>query len=176
MLSSTRTFRPAVPSIRALLEIAVVRADPPPAARHGCTSAVTRSGPVSRLRWSAIWLVVAVLAAAALVRPVRAQDADTVTLNFVNADIDAVVQGRRRDHRPQLRRSIRRSRARSTSCRHARCRKSLVYPTLLSALRMQGFTAVESDGVVKIVPEADAKLQGGAGGERRRGRAAATAW
>src|SRR4029077_14812046 len=40
--------------------------------------------------------------------------------------------------------------------------KALVYPTLLSALRMQGFTAVESDGgVVKIVPEADAKTQAG---------------
>ena len=39
--------------------------------------------------------------------------------------------------------------------------KSLVYPTLLSALRLQGFTAVESNGIVKIVPEADAKMQGG---------------
>ncbi len=39
--------------------------------------------------------------------------------------------------------------------------KSLVYPTLLSALRLQGFAAIESDGVVKIVPEADAKQQGG---------------
>ena len=40
--------------------------------------------------------------------------------------------------------------------------KSLVYPTLLSALRLQGFAVVEGDGVVKIVPEADAKQQGGA--------------
>jgi type II secretory pathway component GspD/PulD (secretin) len=29
---------------------------------------------------------------------------------------------------------------------------------LLSSLRMQGFSAVEGDGVIKIVPEADAKL------------------
>src|SRR6266550_2000919 len=42
--------------------------------------------------------------------------------------------------------------------------KSLVYPTLLSALRLQGFTAVESDGIVKIVPEVDAKMQGGSVG------------
>src|SRR5438093_8791593 len=34
---------------------------------------------------------------------------------------------------------------------------SLVYPTLLSALRLQGYAAVESDGITKIVPEADAK-------------------
>ena len=40
--------------------------------------------------------------------------------------------------------------------------RSLVYPTLLSALRLQGFTAIEGDGVVKIVPEADAKQQAGA--------------
>ena len=40
--------------------------------------------------------------------------------------------------------------------------RSLVYPTLLSALRLQGFTAIEGDGVVKILPEADAKQQGGA--------------
>ena len=52
--------------------------------------------------------------------------------------------------------------------------KSLVYPTLLSALRLQGFTAIEGDGVVKIVAEADAKQQAGpvgrgavgAGGDR----------
>jgi len=48
--------------------------------------------------------------------------------------------------------------------------KSLVYPTLLSALRLSGFAAVEADGVVKIVPEADAKTRAG-----RSGRAAATA-
>ena len=44
----------------------------------------------------------------------------------------------------------------------------------MSALRLQGFAAVEGNGVVKIVPEADAKQQGGgvtvgpvgAGGDR----------
>lgn len=47
--------------------------------------------------------------------------------------------------------------------------RNLVYPTLLSALRLAGFTAVEADGIVKIVPEADAKTQAGvvgAGGDR----------
>lgn len=34
----------------------------------------------------------------------------------------------------------------------------LSYQILLSALRLQGFTAVEGEGVIKIVPEADAKL------------------
>ena len=34
----------------------------------------------------------------------------------------------------------------------------LAYDTLLSALRLQGFAAVESNGVTKVMPEADAKL------------------
>jgi general secretion pathway protein D len=90
----------------------------------------------------------------------RAQDGDTVTLNFVNADIDAVVKaiaeitGRNFILDPRVKGTINIVSARPVP-------KSLVYPTLLSALRMQGFTAVESDGVVKIVAEADAKQQGG---------------
>jgi len=103
---------------------------------------------------------------------VRAAD-DTVTLNFVNADIDAVVKavaeitGRNFVIDPRVKGTINIISARPVS-------KSLVYPTLLSALRLQGFTAIEGDGVVKIVPEADAKQQGGgvsvgsvgAGGDR----------
>jgi len=103
----------------------------------------------------------------------QAQDSDSVTLNFVNADIDAVVKavaeitGRNFIVDPRVKGTINIVSARPVA-------KSLVYPTLLSALRMQGFTAVEADGVVKIVPEADAKLQGGpvgrgtigAGGDR----------
>jgi general secretion pathway protein D len=89
-----------------------------------------------------------------------AQDADTVTLNFVNADIDAVVKavgeitGRNFVVDPRVKGTINIVSARPVA-------KSLVYPTLLSALRMQGFAAVEADGVVKIVPEADAKTQAG---------------
>ncbi|MGB3290820.1 MAG: type II secretion system secretin GspD [Burkholderiaceae bacterium] len=35
------------------------------------------------------------------------------------------------------------------------------YSMLLSALRMQGYAAIDVDGVTRVVPEADAKLQGG---------------
>src|SRR5690606_11731384 len=35
------------------------------------------------------------------------------------------------------------------------------YFMLLSALRMQGFAVIDVDGVSRVVPEADAKLQGG---------------
>ena len=33
----------------------------------------------------------------------------------------------------------------------------MTYQILLSALRLQGFSAIEAGGVTKIVPEADAK-------------------
>ncbi|HWK71447.1 MAG TPA: type II secretion system secretin GspD [Burkholderiaceae bacterium] len=35
------------------------------------------------------------------------------------------------------------------------------YAMLLSALRMQGYAAIDVDGITRVVPEADAKLQGG---------------
>jgi general secretion pathway protein D len=91
---------------------------------------------------------------------VLAQEADTVTLNFVNADIDAVVKavgeitGRNFLVDPRVKGTVNIVSARPVP-------RALVYPTLLSALRMQGFAAVESDGIVKIVPEADAKTQAG---------------
>jgi general secretion pathway protein D len=81
---------------------------------------------------------------------------EPVTLNFVNADIEAVVRavaemtGRNFVLDPRVKGVINIVSARPVPV-------SLVYPTLLSALRLQGFAAVESDGVTKIVPEADAK-------------------
>jgi general secretion pathway protein D len=159
MLPSTTTFPTRGTRFRDLLEIAVVRAEPSPASRHRRAPAGTRTGPVSRIRWFVFGLACAVLAAT-LARPALAQDADTVTLNFVNADIEAVVKavaeitGRNFVLDPKVKGTINIVSARPVP-------KSLVYPTLLSALRLQGFTAVEGDGIVKIVPEADAKLQGG---------------
>ncbi|HXT02917.1 MAG TPA: secretin N-terminal domain-containing protein, partial [Casimicrobiaceae bacterium] len=108
-------------------------------------------------RWFRRLLAAALLLGAA---GALAQDSDTVTLNFVNADIDAVVKavgeitGRNFLVDPRVKGTVNIVSARPVS-------KALVYPTLLSALRMQGFAAVESDGVVKIVPEADAKTQAG---------------
>jgi general secretion pathway protein D len=86
---------------------------------------------------------------------------DTVTLNFVNADIEAVIKavaditGRNFLIDPRVKGTINIISARPVP-------RSLVYPTLLSALRMQGYAVVEGEGVVKVVPEADAKQQGGA--------------
>ena len=98
---------------------------------------------------------------------------DTVTLNFVNADIDAVVKaaaeitGRNFVLDPKIKGTINIVSARPVP-------RELVYPTLLSALRLQGIIAVEGNGVTKLVMEADAKQQGsevmrgpvGGGGDR----------
>jgi general secretion pathway protein D len=103
-------------------------------------------------------LLVFLLAGSMLVPPALAAD-DTVTLNFVNADIDAVVRavsemtGRNFVVDPRVKGVINIVSSRPVP-------RSAVYPTLLSALRLQGFAAIEGDGVTKIVPEADAKQQG----------------
>src|ERR1700737_4767809 len=119
------------------------------------TTAFSSSRPdlTISLRLYAIVLVTAAL----LISPCRAAD-DLVTLNFVNADIDAVVKavsemtGRNFLLDPRVKGVINIVSARPVP-------RSLVYPTLLSALRLQGFTAVEAEGITKIVPEADAKQQ-----------------
>jgi len=110
-------------------------------------------------RWSRALLAAVAILAALAGFAARAAD-DAVTLNFVNADIDAVVRavaeitGKSFIVDPKVKGTINIVSTRPVA-------RALVYPTLLSALRLQGFAAVEAGGVVKIVPEADAKLQGG---------------
>src|SRR5438552_2132481 len=100
-------------------------------------------------------LAAAALATLLLAVSARAAD-EPVTLNFVNADIEAVVKavaemtGRNFVLDPRVKGVVNIVSARPVPV-------SLVYPTLLSALRLQGYAAIESDGVTKIVPEADAK-------------------
>ena len=105
------------------------------------------------LRWLS-----ALLIAASFVLPASAVD-DTVTLNFVNADIDAVVKavseitGRNFIVDPKIKGTVNIISARPVP-------RSLVYPTLLSALRLQGVVAVEGNGVTKLVLETEAKMHG----------------
>ncbi|MEO6023520.1 MAG: type II secretion system secretin GspD [Burkholderiales bacterium] len=99
--------------------------------------------------------------ALALALPAQAadnsKDRDKVTLNFVGADIQSVVKtvgmitGKNFLLDPRVTGQINIVSANPVA-------KELVYPILLSALRLQGFTAVEGNGVIKILPEADAKL------------------
>ena len=86
---------------------------------------------------------------------------DTVLLNFVNADIDAVVRaigqftGRTFVIDPRVKGTLSLSTERPVTRQQA-------YDQLLTALRLQGFTIVQTGNVARVVPEADAKLQGGA--------------
>lgn len=91
---------------------------------------------------------------------------EPVMLNFVNVDIDTVVKaigeisGKNFVLDPRVKGTVNIVSARPVP-------RELSYQILLSSLRMQGFSAVESDGVIKIVPEADAKLHARVGNARR---------
>ena len=82
---------------------------------------------------------------------------DMVTLNFVNADIEGVVKavseitGKNFVLDPRVKGTINIVSAKPMS-------RALVYDVFLSAMRLQGFAAVEERGRVAIVPEIDAKL------------------
>ncbi len=84
---------------------------------------------------------------------------DTVSLNFVNADIDQVIKaigiisGRNFLIDPRVKGTLNIVSATPLP-------RELAYQVLLSSLRLQGFAAVEANGVTTILPEADAKLHG----------------
>ena len=86
---------------------------------------------------------------------------EAITLNFVNANIDSVARtmatltGRNVVVDPRVKGTITLTTERAVS-------PAVAYNQFLSILRLQGFTVVNSAGLDKIVPEADAKLQGGA--------------
>jgi general secretion pathway protein D len=108
------------------------------------------------------------IAMAALVGQAQAQRAqdDTVTLNFVNADIEAVVKavseitGKNFVLDPRVKGTINIVSARPIA-------RAMVYDVFRSALRLQGYAVIEDQsgigdgGLVKIIPEADAKLHPG---------------
>lgn len=95
--------------------------------------------------------------------PAGAEEAgkdDTVALNFVNADINAVIQaisklsGRNFVVDPRVKGHI-------NIVTTTPVRRALTYSILSSALRLQGYAVVEANGVTQVVPEADAKLHAG---------------
>ncbi|WP_432719999.1 type II secretion system secretin GspD [Jeongeupia wiesaeckerbachi] len=99
------------------------------------------------------------LLASLLAAHVHAAD-NKVTLNFVNADIESTVKavglitGKNFLIDPRVKGTINIVSAQPVD-------KDSVYPVLLSALRQQGFTAVESGKLIKVMPEADAKTNSG---------------
>jgi len=103
---------------------------------------------------TSIWLG-ALLVAFSL--PAAAAQDDKVSLNFVNADIQEVIKAISQISKknflvdPRVKGSINIVSATPVN-------SELAYDILLSALRLQGYAAVDADGVTKIIPEADAKL------------------
>jgi general secretion pathway protein D len=89
-----------------------------------------------------------------------APSGDTVTLNLVNANIEGVVQvvsqitGKNFLLDPRVKGTINIVSARPMP-------RAAVYDVFVSALRLQGFAVIEDRGTVKIVPEADAKINSG---------------
>ena len=86
---------------------------------------------------------------------------EPVTLNFTNAEIEAVartmatITGRNVVVDPRVKGTMSLLSERAIS-------PAAAFDQFLAALRLQGFTVVEASGLYKVVPEADAKLQGGA--------------
>jgi general secretion pathway protein D len=83
-----------------------------------------------------------------------------ITLNFVNAEIESVARtlatlsNRNLVVDPRVKGTVNLTTELPVSPNEA-------WSQFLSALRLQGFAMVETKGLYKIVPEADAKLQGG---------------
>ena len=84
----------------------------------------------------------------------------SVTLSFVDAEIEAVartisvVTGKNLVIDPRVKGQITLSTEKPVA-------PAVAYQQFVSALRMQNFAIVESDGITKIVPESEAKIQGG---------------
>ena len=85
---------------------------------------------------------------------------EPVTLNFANAEIEAVartmatITGRNVVVDPRVKGQLNLVTERAVT-------PAAAFQQFLAALRLQGFTVVEAAGLYKVVPEADAKLQGG---------------
>ena len=98
--------------------------------------------------------------ALAQTHPARARSGDAVTLNFVNAEIDGVARAMSAILKqpfvvdPRVKGTM-------TLYSDAPLTPREAYVNFLAALRGLGFTVVEVNGLYKIVPEADAKLQTG---------------
>ena len=86
---------------------------------------------------------------------------EAITLNFVDANIDAVARtlailtGRNVVVDPRVKGTI-------TLTTESPVSPAVAYNQFLALLRMQGASVISTPGLDKIVPEADAKLQGGA--------------
>ena len=101
------------------------------------------------------------LAISMLLLATAVRSAEPVTLNFSNAEIDAVartmasITGFNVVVDPRVKGTL-------TLVTEKPVSRTAAMNQFLAALRLQGFTMVESAGLYKVVPEADAKLQSSA--------------
>lgn len=111
----------------------------------------------------AVNLLIAACIPAALAQEVAAppRRGEPITLNFTNAEIEsvartmAVVTGRDVVVDPRVKGTINLQTDRPIS-------PTAAFNQFAAALRLQGFAVVQSEGLYKVVPEADAKLQSNA--------------
>ncbi len=116
-------------------------------------------GPASWQRWG---VTAALVCAMAGIQPAHAQDpaSNQASLNFVGADIESVIKaiGQYTNTTfiidPRVKGTINLVSEKPVT-------KPQAFQLLTSALRLQGYAVVKSDGFTKVVPEADAKLQAG---------------
>ena len=106
----------------------------------------------TRIRSALLAMVLAASLTAA-----RAAD-EQVTLNFVNSDIEStikavgVITGKNFVIDPRVKGTI-------NIVSNQPVARDLIFPILLSALRQQGFTAVDNGSIVKVMPDTEAKTQ-----------------
>ncbi len=146
---------------------------------HQHTPLSTRAPLTSLGVRSALWLAISLWLSPAVGNWASAHAAppakktassEPITLNFVNDEIESVARtlatlsNRNLVVDPRVKGTINLSTELPVSPNEA-------WSQFLAALRLQGFAMVETKGLYKIVPEADAKLQGGAVQEIERGNA-----
>ncbi|RZI43430.1 type II secretion system protein GspD [Herbaspirillum sp. HC18] len=122
-------------------------------------SAVTLQGPAVLRRVGAAAVLLCAIAGAPTAYT-QDPSSNQATLNFVGADIESVIKAVGHYTRntfiidPRVKGTINLVSEKPVT-------KAQALDMLASALRLQGFAIVRTDGFLKVVPEADAKLQAG---------------
>ena len=127
--------------------------------RRQIAEPTTRVGGPARLAAFALCLTLGAFSAAALAQAQNGVANEPVVLNFVGAEIEAVartmanITGRNVVVDPRVKGVVNLSTERPVS-------PTAALNQFAAVLRLQGFSLVDTGGLYKIVPEADAKLQG----------------
>jgi len=109
------------------------------------------------MNWMRIIVVWNLLSLLALAATAAAGESDPVTLDLANADIESVVKlaaevtGRSFVIDPRVKGTV-------NVVSGQPIPRNQIYPLITSALRMQGYAVVESNGVTKVLPDADARM------------------